>query len=103
MVNELNNLVSMIETHFKECIWQFAPPIKEIDFQLVLLSQKIIDLRNNLDNVEDVDKAIADTMSWIETTFHIPLINEEVWINKNKTRHQLIWDIYSKLSNLRAF
>ena len=40
MTNELNDLVVKIENHFKECIWQFAPPIQEIDFNFVLLSQK---------------------------------------------------------------
>ena len=102
MTNELNDLVVKIENHFKECIWQFAPPIQEIDFNFVLLSQKIIDLRNNLDNVKDVDIAISYIMTWMESVFHIPLINEKEWINKNRTRHQLIWDIYSNLSNLRS-
>lgn len=101
MENKLNDLVMKIENHFKECIWQFAPPIKEIDFNLVLLSQKIIDLRNNLGNVKNVDKAISDVMSWMEGVFRVPLIEEDKWIKQNK-RNELVYTIYCGLSNLRS-
>lgn len=102
MENELNDLVAKIETHFKECIWNSVPPIKEIDFNLVLLSQKIIDLRNNLNNIKNFDKVISDIMSWMEEIFHIPLIEEGNWMKQNK-RNELVYTLYCKLSNLRTF
>ncbi len=49
MVNKLNKLIRLIEEHFGNCIWKSKLPLKEIDFQLIVLSQKIINLRNNLD------------------------------------------------------
>lgn len=103
MINELNELIRLIEEHFKNCIWNSRPPLKEIDFQLIILSQKIINLRNNLDKIKDVDLAISEIMTFLEGTFKIPLLIDSNWFNQNKVRRQLIIDVYNKLSNLRTF
>ena len=103
MINELNELIRLIEEHFKYCIWNSRPPLKEIDFQLIILSQKIINLRNNLDKIKDVDLAISEIMTFLEGTFKIPLLIDSNWFNQNKVRRQLIIDVYNKLSNLRTF
>lgn len=102
MVLELNNIIKLIEEHFQNCVWCSRPPVKELDFQLLLLSQKIIDFRNRLDEVEDVDYSISEIMSYMESTFSIPMVNIDDWIQQNRIRRQLIIDIYNKLSNLRS-
>ncbi len=102
MVNELNELIRLIEEHFENCIWHNRPPIKEVDFQLIVLSQKIINLRNNLDEMEDIDLAISEIMTFMEGTFKIPLLADNSWFNQNRIRRRLIIEVYNKLSNLRT-
>lgn len=102
MVVELNNIIKLIEEHFQNCVWYSRPPIKELDYGLLLLSQKIIDFRNRLDEVEDVDYSISEIMSYMESTFSIPMIDIDDWVQQNRIRRQLIIDIYNKLSNLRS-
>ncbi len=102
MKEELNNIIRTIEDHFKTCLWDKRPPIKEIDFQLVVLSQRIIELRDDLNNIKDVDKAISNIMTFMEGTFHIPMLDYAEWLKQNEIRHQLVLDIYNKLSNLRS-
>ncbi len=102
MVADLNNLVKLIEEHFEHCLWNKRPPIKEVDFQLVVLSQKLIELRDNISDIKDIDKSISDLMTFMESTFHIPMIDYTEWLKVNPERHQLVLNIYIKLSNLRS-
>lgn len=100
MEEELNNLVKLIEQYFVDHLWNFAPPISDIDFKLVILSQKIIELRNNLDNINNIDLSISQLMSYMEKIFSIPLLKEKEWVKKNN-RNNLVYNIYCRLSNLR--
>jgi len=102
MVKELNEIIKSIEVYFTNCIWTSRPPIKEVDFQLVVLSQKLIELRDNLVNTKDIDKSISDVMTFMESTFHIPLLDYTEWLKVNYVRHRLVLNIYTKLSNLRS-
>lgn len=101
MEDELNNLVKLIEQYFVDHLWNFAPPISDIDFKLVILSQKIIELRNNLGNIKNFDISISQIMTYMEGTFNIPLLQEKDWIKKN-SRNNLVYTIYCRLSNLRS-
>ena len=68
MVNKLNKLIRLIEKHFGNCIWNSKLPLKEIDFQLIVLSQKIINLRNNLDE-KNLNLAISEIITLMKGAF----------------------------------
>ncbi len=102
MVVELNSIIKLIDEHFNRYVWYSPPPLNEVDFQLILLAQKIIELRDTLSNVKDVDCSISEILTYMEKTFLIPMCDINNWIQKSKIKRQLIMDIYNKLSNLRS-
>lgn len=104
MEEQLNNLLALIEEHFNKVVWQSSPPIKEIDFQMLILSTKIVDFRNALNTIKDKDIAISGIMTFMEKAFAIPLFGTNIpaWLEQDKIRHQLILSIYNQLSNLRS-
>lgn len=101
MKTELDEIISLIEDHFQKCIWNSRPPIKDVDFHLIILSQKIVKLRDNLNRIKlnEVDKEIKKIMTFMEETFDVPMLDEDY---KNKIRRNLLLKVYDELSNLKA-
>jgi len=102
MVKKLNDIIALIEEHFFNCVWNSRPPLKEFDYQLIVLVQKIIDLRNTLDELKCIDTSISEIMTYMEQTFHIPLLDTKEYLKDKPIRYQLVLDIYTRLSNLRS-
>lgn len=75
------------------------------DKLLIQLYNRIVSLRNKLEETEDIDLAISEIMTFMEKTFHIPMFEKDVplWIMKNEKRNKFILHIYQTLSNLRTF
>lgn len=75
------------------------------DKLLIQLYNRIVSLRNTLEETDDIDLAISEIMTFMEKTFHIPMFEKDVplWIMKNEKRNKFILHIYQTLSNLRTF
>lgn len=75
------------------------------DKLLIQLYNRIVSLRNTLEETDDIDLAISEIMTFMEKSFHIPMFEKDVslWIMKNEKRNKFILHIYQTLSNLRTF
>lgn len=75
------------------------------DKLLIQLYNRIVSLRNTLEETDDIDLSISEIMTFMEKTFHIPMFEKDVslWIMKNEKRNKFILHIYQTLSNLRTF
>ena len=75
------------------------------DKLLIQLYNRIVSLRNKLEETEDIDLAISEIMTFMEKSFYIPMFEKDVplWIMKNEKRNKFILHIYQTLSNLRTF
>ena len=75
------------------------------DKLLIQLYNRIVSLKNTLEETDDIDLAISEIMTFMEKTFHIPMFEKDVplWIMKNEKRNKFILHIYQTLSNLRTF
>ena len=75
------------------------------DKLLIQLYNRIVSLRNTLEETDDIDLAISEIMTFMEKTFHIKKKKKDVslWIMKNEKRNKFILHIYQTLSNLRTF
>ena len=75
------------------------------DKLLIQLYNRIVSLRNTLEETDDIDLAISEIMTFMEKSFYIPMFEKDVplWIMKNEKRNKFILHIYQTLSNLRTF
>lgn len=75
------------------------------DKLLIQLYNRIVSLRNKLEETDDIDLAISEIMTFMEKSFYIPMFEKDVplWIMKNEKRNKFILHIYQTLSNLRTF
>ena len=75
------------------------------DKLLIQLYNRIVSLRNTLEETDDIDLSISEIMTFMEKSFHIPMFEKDVplWIRKNEKRNKFILHIYQTLSNLRTF
>ena len=75
------------------------------DKLLIQLYNRIVSLRNKLEETEDIDLAISEIMTFMEKSFYIPMFEKDIplWIRKNEKRNKFILHIYQTLSNLRTF
>ena len=75
------------------------------DKLLIQLYNRIVSLRNKLEETEDIDLAISEIMTFMEKSLYIPMLEKDVplWIRKNEKRNKFILHIYQTLSNLRTF
>lgn len=103
MQKKLNNILNIIEKHFNKYVWKSTEPLKDIDFKLILLASKIIELENSNDFI-DINKEIGELMIYIETNFNIPLLKKDIdsWLKQNEIRHRVVIEVYEKLSNLKT-
>lgn len=104
MQEKLNDIAQMIEDYFTEEVWHLPPPIKEIDYKLSLLAHKIYKLRDNIKEVNDLDKEISNIMTHIELEFKVPMLGANIpkWLEEDRIRHDIILKVYNQLSNLRS-
>jgi hypothetical protein len=65
MQEKLNNLLKIIEEHFNKYVWKSTQPLKDIDFKLLLLASKIIELKNKSTFI-DANREISKLMIYIE-------------------------------------
>lgn len=94
MEEEIDIIVNEIENHFKRVVWKSQPPLKEEDYHLLMTALKLIDIKNNINNI-NVDKEIRQILNYMETEFKT-LIQE-----KHKST-SLITQIYNDISKLRG-
>lgn len=75
------------------------------DKLLIQLYNRIVSLRNTLEEIDDIDLAISEIMTFMEKSFFIPMLEKDVplWIRENEKRNKFILHIYQTLSNLRTF
>jgi hypothetical protein len=102
MQEKLNNILNIIEEHFNNYVWKSTEPFKDIDFKLLLLAIKIIELKNN--NIEDTNREMSELMLYMEIDFNIPLFKKDIdsWLKQNEIRHRVVINIYKMLSDLRT-
>lgn len=101
MEKELNNLSSKI---FK--CYLYSMITKRKDVRWFELFEQICYLNYQLPNIKDdfeKDLALANIMTYIEQQFGVPMlhINLVEWL-KEKAYHPFIFDVYTKLSDLRS-
>lgn len=103
MKERLDDLVQTIDNYFSKMIWDSLPPIKELDYQVILLSQKIIEARDVID-LNNADSTLDELINYIKQEFRPILFEEtlEAESKKDEIRHKLILDIYSKLLKLKS-
>lgn len=103
MTEQLDSLIQMIENHFNKMIWNNLQPFKNLDYQLILLSQKIVEVKNEI-NSANVDNLINQLMKYIEQEFKFTLCEEtiEAESKRDEVRHKLILEINSKLLQLKS-
>lgn len=70
----------------------------ENDKLLIQLYNRIVSLRNTLEETDDIDLAISEIMTFMEKSFHIPMFEKDVplWIMKMKREINLFY-IFIKL------
>lgn len=102
MQEKLNNILNIIEEHFNNYVWKSTEPFKDIDFKLLLLASKIIELKNN--NIEDTNREMSELMLYMEIDFNIPLFKKDIdsWLKQNEVRHRVVINVYKMLSDLRT-
>ena len=104
MVREsLDNLIQLIEQYFQEEVWNNKPPLKDVDLQLVLLTFKIIKVRDNIDNQEDKVTPINDLLKYMATNFRTLTMSEEEaleFLNGSEPTRDIIITIFKKLDEL---
>lgn len=103
MQKKLNNVLKIIEEHFNKYVWKSTQPLKNIDFKLLLVANKIIEIKNNISFI-DANREISKLMIYIELDFNIPLLKKDIdsWLKQNEIRHRVVIDVYKMLSNLRT-
>lgn len=98
---KLKELIQLIEDHFDKEVWYSKSPLKEIDYQLALLSLKMGNIKKNIRNgtITDIDKEIIDLKKYIQQVFNIPTNEEELcsWLEIDKIRHKIVLEIYKRL------
>lgn len=101
MKEELNSIVQIIEEHFSKEVWNSEPPIKDIDYKLAIIAIKIYEVKAKIDEIDDIDKVISDIVNYMEHNFEIPLHDKDksTWLKKDKIRHQVVIEVYKRLSN----
>ena len=50
----------------------------ENDKLLIQLYNRIVSLRNTLEETDDIDLAISEIMTFMEKSFHIPMFEKDV-------------------------
>lgn len=101
MKRKLKELIQLIEDHFDREVWYSKPPLKEIDYQLALLSLKMGSIRKNITTgtITDINKEIIDLKEYIQQVFNIPSNEEELcsWLKIDEIRHKIVLNIYKRL------
>ena len=103
MRSSLDNIIKMIENYFKDEVWQSSPPLKEHDFQLIILTFKIINLRDTVERINDINATINELLMYMIVTFKIPSLKEDhniIWLQDSKVTRKLIIKVYKELSKL---
>ena len=104
MVKEsLDNLIQLIEQYFQEEVWNNKPPLKDVGLQLVLLTFKIIKVRDNIDNQEDKVTPINDLLKYMATNFRTLTMSKEEaleFLNGSEKTREIIITIFKKLDEL---
>lgn len=105
MEEKLNNIAKIIEDYFVREVWYTIPPIKDIDYKLLLLASKIYELKNTIKNINDIDhleEMISEITTYIEKEFNVPMlsVNIPLWIEEDKIRNKIVLTVYNQLSSL---
>lgn len=104
MKDSLNNIIKMIEKYFEDEVWESKPPLKEIDFELMKLAFKIINLRDKLEMIKNINYSINKILMDMITTFKIPSLKEDYninWLKDSKSTRKIIIKVYKELSKLQ--
>lgn len=101
MEQELNNLSSKI----LKCYF-YSIRTHQSDIRWFELFEQLNNLNYKLPNMKEdykKDLALANIMTYIEQQFGVPMlhINLVEWL-KEKAYHPFIFDVYTKLSDLRS-
>ena len=98
---KLKELIQLIEDHFDREVWYSKPPLKEIDYQLALLSLKMGIIRKNIidGTITDINKEIIDLKEYIQQAFNIPTNEDKLcsWLKIDEIRNKIVLDIYIRL------
>ena len=73
---KLKELIQLIEDHFDKEVWYSKSPLKEIDYQLALLSLKMGNIKKNIRNGTITDIEYATYNEKGEMTYTCPTCGE---------------------------
>ena len=103
MKNKLIRIVKIIEVHYERNIAFAAPPINEIDMNLIRVATKIYDLIDRFASIEDMDLSISKLIFSTKQMFGIPLETKDIikLICKDNIRYKVVMEVYNGLLHLR--